>query len=130
MPAVKRLVISGLAVLAIATGAATPVAHADPFGVPGMGCETVRWGFLGLTQKRSICDSPRYADGHWDRTRIIWSPAHYVAASSYCGTYSCTYSEGYNVDTQIYGKETYPVNDDDVLPDEPGWLPTGTANIK
>jgi hypothetical protein len=46
----KRLVITGLAVLAIATGAATPVAHADPFGVPGMGCETVRWGFLGLTR--------------------------------------------------------------------------------
>ena len=97
----KRLVIGGLAAFAlIGTPVAldTATAHADPFGVPGMGCETVRWGFLGLTQKRTICDTPRYADGHWDRTRIIWTPAHYVAASSYCGDYSCSYSEGYNAD--------------------------------
>ena len=127
----KRLITAGLATAAIAGSfIGAGAAHADPFGVSGMGCETVRWGFLGLTQKRTICDTPRYADGHWDRVRIIWAPAHYVPASSYCGTYSCNYSAGYSVDEQIYGKETYPVNDGDVLPDEPGWLPTGTAILR
>ena len=61
---------------------------------------------------------------------MIWSPAHYVAASSYCGTYSCSYSEGYNVDQQVYAEETYPVNDGEVLPDAPVWLPVGTAILR
>ena len=48
----KKIIIGGLAVLAIGLGMA-PAANADPFGVPGMGCEKIHWGFLGY-QRRSI----------------------------------------------------------------------------
>ncbi|MCV7174784.1 hypothetical protein H7H98_03245 [Mycolicibacterium sphagni] len=102
------------------------LAQASP---PGMGCETMRWGFLG-SQDRTICDGPRYADGHWDRTRLIYVPAHYVPYSCYFGTYTSSCGGGYDVDLQIVGREKYPVNDGDVLPDEPGWLPPGTDTVR
>ena len=98
---------------------------------PGMGCETIHWGFL-RSQLRSICDGPRRPDGSWDRMRVVWMPEHYVPYSCYWATYSYSYScsGGYYVDTTIVAKEKYVVFDYNVLPDEPGWLPPGTDTLK
>lgn len=96
---------------------------------PGIGCETIRWGFLG-SQRRTICDGPRRADGSWERLRIIWTPAGYVPRTTYCGRYSCSSSGGYYREESVQGKETYIVFDHNVLHDEPGWLPPGTDIIR
>lgn len=112
-----------LAGTAVGAGCA-PEAQADP----GLGCETIDWGFLG-SQRRTICDGPVKADGNWLRTRIIWTPAHYVPG--YCGGYyvlSCR--AGYNVGETLQAKEPYWVNNSNVLPDEPGHLPAGTDIIR
>ena len=124
----KKIIIGGLAVLAIGLGMA-PAANADPFGVSRHGLREDPLGLPGLpaTQHR---DGPVQADGSWMRYRVIWAPAHHVAASSYCGTYSCSYSGGYDVDESIVAKESYVVFPSNVLPDEPGWLPTGTAILR
>ena len=102
-------------------------AHAD--ADPSIGCETIRWGFLG-SQRRTICDGPRRADGSWTRARVVWTPAGYVPRSTYCGTYSCSSSGGYYREETLQAKETYVVFDSNVLPDEPGWLPPGTDVIR
>jgi hypothetical protein len=88
-------------------------------------CDAVPWG-LFASQKRVLCDSPIRGDGSWMRRRIEYIPAHYVNPSSSCysGSYSsnCTYYPGGYVDDIIKDDETYPVNPDTVLPDEPGHL--------
>lgn len=110
----------------------TAGAHADPLGL-GRGCETVRWGFLGLTQKRTVCDTDKRPDGSWERQRIIWTPAHRVPFT--CNTYGYRYSAstscygGYDVDTTIQEDMKYIVFDYNVVQGEPGWLPPGTNNV-
>ena len=96
---------------------------------PSVGCESIRWGFLG-SQVRTICDGPKRADGSWDREHRIWTPAGYVPRSTYCGTYSCSSSGGYYRQESTQGYERYVVFDHNVLPDEPGWLPTGSVVIR
>ena len=61
---------------------------------------------------------------------MVWRPAHYVAATSYCGSYSCSYSGGYYVDDTVFARESYVVFDSNVLPDEPGWLSAGTDILR
>ena len=119
-------VIVGLAALAL-IGMTPPVAQAIPSGT---GCERVNWGFLGLTQKRDICDGPRQSDGSWLRTRYIFVPAGYVSASSSCSYYSCTYHPGYYHEESTVAFEQYVVFDDNVPPGEPPWLPTGSMVIR
>lgn len=119
-------VIAGLAAATLGlSGATAPVADADP----GVGCETVRWGFF-WSQRRTICDGPRAADGSWTRARRVWTPAGYVRGSSYCSSYSCSYSAGYYREESTTAFETYVVFDSNVLGDEPGWLPPGTFTIR
>jgi hypothetical protein len=121
--------------VAVAVGAALAftgtafAAQADADADPGIGCETIRWGFLG-SQRRTICDGPRRPDGSWTRGRVVWTPAGYVPRSTYCGTYSCSSSGGYYREETLQAKETYVVFDSNVLPDEPGWLPPGTDVIR
>ena len=122
---IKRLIVGGLAALAIGLGIA-PVAQAAP---AGLGCETIHWGFLG-SQLRTVCDGPVQPDGSWMRYRVVWVPAHYVPYSTYCGTYSCSSSGGYSVDQTLVAKENYIVFPTNVLPDEPGWLPPGTDTLR
>ncbi|AGT14066.1 hypothetical protein PAPYRUS_56 [Mycobacterium phage Papyrus] len=129
---VKEVVVAFLltmglffALAAIHNAAVTNVAKADP----GVGCETIRWGFLG-SQRRTICDGPRRPDGSWERLRLIWTPAGYVPRYTYCGSYTCSSSGGYYREETLQGKETYVVFDHNVLPDEPGWLPPGTDIIR
>lgn len=106
----------------------TPAAHADP---TPPNCESHPWGFLGLTQKRIICDSPIRPDGSWMRRRIIGTPAHYEPATTSCygGRYytNCTTYPGGWVDAQIADDETYPVRPETVLGDEPGHMPNAAA---
>lgn len=112
---VLRAIVAGLAVLVLlvaAIGYAVD-AKATP---PGIGCQTVPWGFLG-SQRRTLCDTPVRADGSWLRERTIWWPERWVPVS--CGRYSC--SGGYWQDAGG-NRETYPVTPDTVLPDEPGHL--------
>lgn len=105
-------------------------ANADP----GIGCERINWGLHILTpQKRTICDGPRRPDGSWERFRQLWTPAHYVPRRWSCSGYgyvSCTEYGGYHVADQIWEEQTYVVFDHNVLPDEPGWLPPGTAVLR
>ena len=65
----------------IALGTAT-TSQAQTAPSPGMGCETIHWGFLG-SDRRQICDGPKQADGSWQRTRTIFTPA-------YVKPFSCT----------------------------------------
>ena len=99
---------------------------------PAVGCESIGWGlniFGNWTQRRAICDGPRRSDGSWERARVIYVPAGYVPRTSYCGTYSCSWSGGYWHDDIIKSRETYVVFDSNVLGDEPGWLPPGTDRV-
>lgn len=96
---------------------------------PGIGCETIRWGFLG-SQLRTICDGPRNADGSWNRARRIWTPAGYVPFRTYCSSYSCSSSGGYYRAESTQQFELYLVFDSNVLPDEPAWLPAGTVVLR
>lgn len=123
----RRIVSGAAAVLVLAGTGIGWAGHAN--AAPGVGCESIRWGFLG-SQWRTICDTPRQADGSWMRERRIWTPAGYVARSTYCGTWSCSSSGGYYREESTTGYEVYPVNDGNVLPDEPGWLPTGSVVIR
>ncbi|MET0704607.1 MAG: hypothetical protein ABWY93_33585 [Mycobacterium sp.] len=97
---------------------------------PGMGCETVHWGFLGF-DRRQICDGSKQADGTWQRTRTVFTPSYVkplTCNSSSSGTLvQCT--GGYAVPETTQTQESYVVAPDTVLPDEPGWLPPGTNNI-
>lgn len=95
---------------------ASPNSHADP----GSRCDTVRWGFLG-SQRRTVCDTPKRANGEWMRERIVWTPAHYVPVTC-SGRYYITCYGGYAVGQSVQSNETYPVNDGNVLSDEPGHL--------
>ncbi len=88
-----RRFLAAMAAGAILTG--TGIAWAtEAKATTGVGCESIRWGFLG-SQWRTICDTPRNADGSWMRERRIWTPAGYVPRSTYCGTWSCSSSGGY-----------------------------------
>jgi hypothetical protein len=69
-------ITSTLAGLMIAASFAAPNASADDYD---MGCEFIRWGFLG-GQVRAICDGPKRADGSWQRGRLFEVPAHTLPA--------------------------------------------------
>ncbi|MEU0493955.1 hypothetical protein [Mycobacterium sp. NPDC006124] len=136
-----RRVASG-AVLVAATALVSlgvpAVSHAD--AVPGMGCETVHWGFFG-GDRRQICDGPQQADGSWQRTRTVYTPAKVLplrcntygdVTSSYgqmIGNPSISCTGGYPVPQTTLNQESYVVTPATVLPDEPGWLSPGTDNI-
>lgn len=126
---IKRTIITAASVAAFAFTGTAWAAEAEADSRSDVGCETVRWGFLG-SQRRTVCDGPRRADGSWTRARVIWTPAGYVPRSTYCGTYSCSSSGGYYREESLQAKETYVVFDANVLPDEPGWLPPGTDTIR
>lgn len=123
-----RRTVAALAAALVVIG--TGIAYAaDATAAPGIGCETIRWGFLGA-QRRTVCDGPRRPDGSWTRAREVWVPAGWVPGSTYCGTWSCSSSGGYYRERGTVAYEQYPVTDSTVLPDEPGWLPQGTVTIR
>lgn len=104
----------------VAAGALTAGrAHADP----DPRCQQIPWGFL-WTQRRVICDGPIQMDGHWERGRVIYTPAHQVPMTCY-GSYVVTCYGGYWVDKVINDATQYPVTNDTVLPDEPAHLGGG-----
>ncbi|AYB70594.1 hypothetical protein SEA_SERENDIPITOUS_53 [Mycobacterium phage Serendipitous] len=117
-----------VAVAAIGLTLAVPIAPAS--AQPGACVENRGiWLFKGTV--RTICDTPRRADGSWTRYREFWTPAHTVSARSSCygGRYSssCTYTPSYWVPRQSNGIENYPVSDapgavNQPLADEPGWI--------
>jgi hypothetical protein len=113
--------------LIAAASFAAPTANAEEYDI---GCDFIRWGFLG-GQVRMICDGPRRPDGSWQRGRMIFVPAHVNPARSTCssGSYSstCTYREKEYVDQREIEKVFYDVTDDTVPPGEPGWLPEGAS---
>lgn len=123
----RRILAATAAATVLAGTGIANIATAD--AAPSVGCESIRWGFLG-SQIRTICDGPKRADGSWDRERRIWTPAGYVPRSTYCGTYSCSSSGGYYRQESTQGYERYVVFDHNVLPDEPAWLPTGSVVIR
>lgn len=125
---VVTAVITGLFVAFLyAVGSLAAIGNAS--AAPGVGCETIRWGFLG-SQRRTICDSPRRPDGSWLRAREIWTPAGYVPLNTYCSSYSCSSSGGYYRQQSTQGYEEYVVFDSNVLPDEPAWMPAGHVVIR
>lgn len=117
------LAIAALVIVGI--GYATAPAKADP----GLGCETIRWGLFGA-QRRTVCDTPRRPDGSWTRAREVWVPAGVVQGYCSFGRYYSSCSPSYYRERGTVAYEEYPVTDDTVLPDEPGWLPTGSVVIR
>lgn len=105
-------------------------AHANADYTPG--CERIGWGFF-MSGYRTICDGPKRPDGSWDRTRREWTPAHYY--TPYCSRYAWVCPSPYFVGESTQRLETYPVSDapgaeNAPLPNEPGWLPTGSVVIR
>ena len=128
---IKRRVAT-VAVLAavpalIGLGSATS-SQAQTTPTPGMGCETIHWGFFGA-DRRQVCDGPKQADGTWQRTRTVFTPAHVQPLSCLTLSSGLQCSGGYLVPETTQTQESYVVAPDTVLPDEPGWLPAGTDNI-
>lgn len=115
----KKLILAILATASLLSFA--PVAQADY----NPGCDQVPWGFLG-SQKRLICDTPRFPDGHWERFREVFLPAGYIPL--YCSSYSC--SGGYYRERTTVEFTHYPVTDDTVWEGEPGWLPEGALSLR
>jgi hypothetical protein len=128
------------AAAALVAMAGPAVSHADTVVAPAMGCETVHWGLFG-GDRRQICDGPQQADGTWQRTRTVYTPASFKplqCTSQYLsGSYgsdpgdaqSVTCTGGYPVPQTTLAQESYVVAPTTVLPDEPGWLAPGTNNI-
>ena len=125
----RRTLVAVAAGAALAFTGTAWAAQAEADADPGIGCETIRWGFLG-SQRRTVCDGPTRPDGSWTRARVVWTPAHYVPVSCYSGRYSSSCSGGYHVDQTVQAQESYVVFPSNVLPDEPGWLPPGTDVIR
>lgn len=114
----KRLI----AVSAMAILLPIPTAQAAP---TGEGCVEDFWMWKGLRSvTRMICDGDRKADGSWLRVRGFFDDRYYVPFT--CSRYSC--SGGYWVD-ELEVIERYPVTDDTVLPDEPGWIPSAEPRV-
>lgn len=122
----RRFVAAAASVIAFGVTGIGYAGHAA--AAQGIGCETIHWGFFGA-QRRTICDTPKRPDGSWTRAREIWVPAGYVPQSTYC-YYGCTSSGGYYRERGTVAYEEYVVFDSNVLPDEPGWLPTGSVVIR
>ncbi|ACI12491.1 gp75 [Mycobacterium phage Konstantine] len=127
-----KKIIATAAVGAAVAGAliTAPTASADYV----MGCERIRWGFLG-SGYRTICDGPRQPDGSWERTRREWTPDHW--AGGYCSgsAYYVSCTPRYFVPESTQRLETYIVTDATIpqggigLAPEPGWIPPGTVRI-
>lgn len=111
---VTALLAAGASVAAMLL--ASPESNADPAG-----CQTDLWGFLG-SQRRTVCDGPKRANGEWTRGRVVWTPAHQVPFRCTYGTYYSSCSGGYFVPESYQEQDRYPVTDDTVVPGEPGWL--------
>ena len=114
------------AVASIAVGAPA-VGHADPGPTAGptMGCEVIHWSWA-WAGRRKVCDGPRQADGSWQRIRTVFDVAHTDPLS--CTSDGSCSGGKFHPET-IYDQEAYPVTDDTVLPDEPGWLPPYTYTV-
>lgn len=119
-----KILATAAAAIIGGTGLALVDAH-EAKGDTSVGCETIRWGFLG-SQWRTICDGPRREDGSWTRSREIQVSSTWTQGS--CSLYLCI--PGYRNQGGTVAKETYVVHDHTVLPDEPGWLPPGTDIIR
>lgn len=125
--AVRRF-LAAMASAAVIAGCGTLWLASEAKAAPGVGCETIRWGLFGM-QRRTVCDTPRRADGSWTREREVWVPAGWVPG--YCsGSYWVSCSQGYYQERGTVAYETYVVTDATVLSDEPGWLPTGSVVIR
>lgn len=120
----KRCVRGALAAAAVGAAIAASIGHA-PTAHADDNCQVDLWGFL-FSQRRTICDGPVFADGSWNRLRIVWIPAHQVplSCSTYGGSYSShtTCSGGYFQPYTELDNEIYPVTPETVLQDEPGHL--------
>jgi hypothetical protein len=124
---VRRVAAGAVLVAAPAVIALAAPAVSNAGTAPGIGCETVHWGFLGL-ERRKVCDGPTQADGSWQRTRTIWHPGYFQPLRCDSAVFfTCT--GGHYVPENLEAQETYTVTPSTVLPDEPGWLPAGTDNI-
>ncbi|AHB79369.1 hypothetical protein JAMAL_49 [Mycobacterium phage JAMaL] len=124
----RRRAASAVAGAVVALGALAAPAQAAP---PGFTCITTQGLWWGKGNSRDICDSARRPDGSWTRLREFYTPAHTIAASSYCsgGRYysSCTYTPARFVPFASNGVERYEVSDapgavNQPLWDEPGWI--------
>lgn len=120
----NKLIMLGLAALIGVVPLLTlPDANAKA-SEPGCVTDSGLWLFHGT--RRTICDTPRRADGSWTRLREFWTPAHQVPMT--CNTYgsrnysSTNCSGGYFAPETSNGVENYPVTDATVLGDEPGWI--------
>jgi hypothetical protein len=123
----RRIVATAASVIAFGATAIGYAGHAQADYAPG--CERIVWGFM-MSGYRTICDGPRHPDGSWDRTRREWTPGGNVPYRVNCGGYSCWSSGGYYRAESTQRFDMYPVTDDTVLPNEPGWLPAGSVVIR
>lgn len=104
------------ALLGCGLGAA-PAASAIPAN-----CQTQLWG---LGDVRILCDGPIRPDGSWTRARQFYTPAWTSPITCTFGTYVSTCFGGTYYPERYSPIETYPVNPDIVLPDEPGHIGPG-----
>lgn len=95
---------------------------APPASALPAGCVDQFWMWRGLrASTRIICDGPRQADGSWMRRRGFFADAYTTNGYSSCYAYGCTFYPPRYV-PELAVVDEYPVTDDTVLPDEPGWI--------
>ena len=104
------------AVLAAAILYAGPNARAD-----GPGCVSQFWMYGLRASTRRLCDGPRLPDGSWNRSREFYAPATYVPMTCNWNSYGGYCTGGYTL-PELSILTIYPVTDQTVLPDEPGWI--------
>lgn len=118
---IKHLAVKAASVLLLAPLFAAP-AQAAPVGD---GCVSDFWMWQGLrSASRMICDGYRAADGSWERRRGFFDDSYWVRMT--CSRYSC--SGGYWM-PELRVIESYRVTDDNVLPDEPGYIESDTPRV-
>ncbi len=122
-PVMRRLLVSGVLAVWIASIFDVPFAHAVPVVPPN--CVEQFWMFGLRATTRRICDGPIRPDGSWHRCRLFYAPGYLIPAHSDCygGMFSryCTYSPPRQV-PEFNQSECYEVTPDTVLPDEPGHI--------
>ncbi len=110
-----------LAAVLIAAGLNAPIASATPEN-----CVEQFWRYGLRSATRIICDSPVTADGSWTRGRAFTAPGYVADGFSVCYSEAfCTFTPAREV-AALDVRDYYRVTPETVLPDEPGYVGTGT----
>lgn len=122
----RMLAVALLSMLSAAALLLAPTSQS----LPGNCVQQPWWYGNALRQTtRTLCDGPITADGSWMRARNFYANAYYVPFTCSWSAYGGYCSGGYWMPVFDTGVETYRVDPDTVLPDEPGHIGGGPVPV-